>query len=84
LEFWFTPPDRSTPAAPPRYKLAIILTLVIFSLSLLVTPMLTGLLGILPALLRQLVVVAIQVTLITYLILPFLTRLLSRWLFASR
>jgi len=83
LEFWFTPPDRSAPPTPPRHKMAIVLTLVIFLLSLVFTPIVKALLIGLPPLLAQLVTVAIQVGLMTYLILPRLTKLLSRWLFAT-
>lgn len=84
LEFWFTPQSRSAPPTPPRYKMAIILTLVIFTLSLVFTPMLKVLLGNLPVLLSQFIAVVIQVVLMTYLILPFLTKLLAHWLFATR
>jgi len=83
LDFWFTPPTAQAPIAPPRYKMAIVLTCVIFILSLVLAPVLAKLLMILPPLLRQFAIVALQVTLITYFILPFLTRSLSRWLFAS-
>ena len=80
LEFWFTP-DPSTPT-PPRYKMAIVLTLVIFILSKIFTPIIKGLLKGLPPILGQFITVAIQVILMTYIILPRLTKLLSRWLFA--
>ena len=83
LEFWFTPPKRTAPAAPPRYKMVIVLTVVIFSLSILLSPALASLLRSLPPLLRQLLTIGIQVSLITYFIMPFLTRLLSRWLFTK-
>lgn len=83
LEFWFTLLNSSAPASPPRYKMAIVLTIVIFTLSILISPVLISLLGGLPSLLRQFIIVSIQVMLITYFILPLLMRLLSRWLFAT-
>jgi uncharacterized protein len=83
LEFWFTP-QQSVAPTPPRYKMAIVLTLVIFGLSVGLAPLLKRLLIGLSPLLSQLIIVAIQVILITYLILPFLTKLLARWLFATR
>lgn len=82
LEFWFTP-DRATPT-PPRYKMAIILTLVIFGLTQGVSPLLRALFESWPPLLGQFMTVVIQVALMTYVILPYLTKLLSRWLFATR
>lgn len=78
---WFTP-DRSTPT-PPRYKMAIVLTGVIFVLSGIFTPIVKALFKGLPPILSQLITVAIQVVLLTYVILPRLTKLLSRWLFAT-
>ena len=83
LEFWFTPLNSSAPASPARYKMAIVLTIVIFTLSILISPVLTSLFSGLTQQLRQFIIVSIQLTLITYFILPFLTRLLSRWLFAA-
>lgn len=83
LEFWFTPTDRSTPP-PPRYKMTIVATCVIFGLSLVFTPLVKMLLKGLPPLLSQFITVVIQVVLMTYFILPQLTKLLSRWLFAPR
>ncbi|WP_017302443.1 antibiotic biosynthesis monooxygenase [Nodosilinea nodulosa] len=84
LEFWFTPRDRAAPPTPPRYKMAIVLTLVIFLLSLVFTPLVKVVLSGLPPLLAKLLGVAVQVVLLTYVILPRLTKLLARWLFATR
>lgn len=82
LELWFTP---KTPTSPPRYKMAILLAGTVFTLTQLLAPQLQRLLRVfpLPALLRDFLVVCIQVSLITYLILPTLTRVLSPWLFGQ-
>lgn len=82
LEFWFTPPNLPPPIAPPRYKMAILLTLTIFGMAHSIAGLLNLLVRGLPELIGQLLVTAIQVMLITYFILPFLTRVLSGWLFA--
>lgn len=82
LEYWFTPPEATTPATPPRYKMAILLSTTIFVLNLAIATPLAAWLGFLPPLARMLLIVILQVTLITYFILPFLTRSLSGWLFA--
>ncbi len=83
LEFWFT--ASALPClAPPRYKMVIVLVPVIFCMLNLLSPVFSVLLHGVAPLLRSLIVVAAQVTLMTYLIMPLLTRLLSRWLFAQR
>ncbi|MDR9403902.1 MAG: hypothetical protein RI580_10725 [Halothece sp. Uz-M2-17] len=63
--------------------MAILLTLTVFTLTQLLAPQLERLLMVLPipTLLQDFLVVGIQVSLITYLILPSLTWLLSSWLF---
>ena len=81
LEFWFTAPDAPVLAQPPRHKMVIVLIVVIFCVISLLAPIYSALLGGLPQWLRSLVVVIIQVYLMTYLIMPRITRLLSRWLF---
>jgi hypothetical protein len=82
LALWFTP---KTPTSPPRYKMAILLAVTVFTLTQLLAPQLERLLMVLPLpnLLRDFLVVCIQVSLITYLILPTLTRVLSFWLFTQ-
>lgn len=86
LEFWFTPRpgtgSGNAPAAmpPPRYKMAIVITGVIFILaSTLLPPIREATIG-LPALLSTLVGVATMVMLMTYVIMPSITRLLRPWL----
>jgi uncharacterized protein len=61
--------------------MVIVLIVVIFCVISLLAPIYSALLGGLPQWLRSLVVVIIQVYLMTYLIMPRITRLLSRWLF---
>lgn len=82
LALWFTPKKAGS---PPRYKMAMLLAGTVFTLTQLLAPQLKRLLQVFPfpALLTEFLVVCIQVSLITYLILPTLTRVLSPWLFRS-
>ncbi len=92
LEFWFTPyfKDKSSshllsPSSPPRYKMVIVTTIVISILLSTLVPQintLTEMLSI-PFQLRFVIGIAITVTLMTYLIMPLLTKLLKPWLFRS-
>jgi antibiotic biosynthesis monooxygenase (ABM) superfamily enzyme len=83
LEFWFT--ATAVPClGPPRYKMVIVLVPVIFLMLNLLSPIFLALLHGLAPLLQSFIVIATQVILMTYLIMPLLTRVLSRWLFAQR
>ena len=90
LEFWFTPASaRASTAAeqqqqPPRYKMAIVVTGIIFVLVSTLLPRVEQATVGLPVLLSTFVGVAIMVLLMTYVIMPSVTRLLRPWLVKKR
>jgi uncharacterized protein len=91
LEFWFTPyfKDESSPLIPlqppPRYKMVIVTVPVISILLLTLVPQiqfLTEMLSI-PFPVRLVIALTITVLLMTYVIMPLLTKLLKSWLFKT-
>jgi antibiotic biosynthesis monooxygenase (ABM) superfamily enzyme len=91
LEFWFTPyfKQKSSPliplSPPPRYKMAIVTIPVISILLLTLVPqihVLTEML-LIPYPIRLVIALMITVLLMTYLIMPLLTKLLRPWLFKT-
>jgi antibiotic biosynthesis monooxygenase (ABM) superfamily enzyme len=89
LEFWFTPvldnvstvtEQQQQLQQPPRYKMAIVVTGIIFILASVLIPQVEQATVGLPILLSTFVSVAIMVLLMTYVIMPSLTRLLRPWL----
>src|ERR671913_1368083 len=92
LEFWFTPyfKDKSSSSIiplspPPRYKMAIVTIPVISILLLTLVPQihfLTEMLSI-PFLIRLVIALTITVLLMTYVLMPLLTKLLKPWLFKT-
>lgn len=82
LESWFQLPKQAGHAAPKRYKQAILIWVGVMIVSLLVHPLLAPVLQYLPWLLRVAFSAAITVALLSYVIMPRLTRWLKRWLFA--
>ncbi|HET7642742.1 MAG TPA: hypothetical protein VFK40_04485 [Nitrososphaeraceae archaeon] len=91
LEFWFTPyfKDESSPLIPlqppPRYKMVIVTVPVISILLLTLVPeihFLTEMLSI-PYPVRLVIALTITVLLMTYIIMPLLTKLLKFWLFKT-
>lgn len=91
LEFWFTPyfKDETSPMVslnpPPRYKMAIVTISVISVLLLTLVPQINVLteMLLLPYAIRFVIAIAITVLLMTYVIMPLLTKLLRHWLFKS-
>ncbi len=84
LETWFTLPWKAGEPSPPRYKMAIVTWLAVFPLITVILTLFGPLLGLLPMLLRTLVLTAVMVSLMTYVIMPRLTRLFSFWLYPDR
>ena len=83
LEPWFQLPGQPFHGPPKRYKQALLVWVAVAALSLLVSPVVTMLLGAWPLVLRVLVNAAVMVVLLTYLVMPLLTRCFRRWLFSG-
>lgn len=82
LETWFTLP--SAPArTPPRRKMAMVTWGVLFPLVSVLLTVLRPLLDRVPFLAGTLIVTGVVTLLMTYVIMPRLTRLLAPWLFGT-
>ena len=84
LETWFTLPSKPGEPAPPRYKMAIVTWLAVFPLVTVIFTLFGNWLNLLPTLVRTLVFTTVMVTLMTYVIMPRMTRLFSFWLYPDR
>ena len=84
LETWFTLPSRKPIIPPPRYKMAVIVLLTIFPFRILASFTLIPLLKSLPFLLRSFISSVIMVLLMTYVIMPRMTKLFSKWLYPQK
>ena len=88
IEGWFDEPaSRSVEeaggavqAAPPRWKQASVIWLAFFPTSLALAYLLAPISGTWPTVLRVLVTTLVATPWMTYLLLPFVTRLFQRWL----
>jgi hypothetical protein len=76
LEAWF----RSPHSPPPRWKMAVVTLLGVYPVSLLIGVTLSATLKTLPLPLNLLVVSAIIVSMLTWVVMPLVTRLLHGWL----
>jgi uncharacterized protein len=84
LETWFTLPDRPGTPPPPRYKMALLTWIAIFPLITLVVLALDPLLEKLDLVPRLAVTTAVAVPIMTWLVMPRITRLLRGWLYPHR
>lgn len=81
LEFWFDPPPGTRVPQPSPHRMALVLVAVVFALVLFLNLVLGPLMAGWPLALRVLVTVAIQVGLMTYVIMPRLTPRIARFIY---
>jgi antibiotic biosynthesis monooxygenase (ABM) superfamily enzyme len=84
LEAWFTLPTQPGLPPPPRYKMALVTWVTIFPLITLVVVATAPLLGRLPLVARLAVTTGVTVPLMTWAVMPRVTRLLGWWLYPDR
>lgn len=82
LEAWFSLPGKPL-KTPPRYKTALLTWVVVYILINLLNKFLAPLLANFPPLMIPLITSAIMVVLLTYVIMPRVTRLFSSWLYGK-
>ncbi|MFP5021836.1 antibiotic biosynthesis monooxygenase [Pseudonocardia phyllosphaerae] len=89
IEGWFDPPEQvetagPAPVTPPRWKQATTIWLVFFPLNLLFTVTLGTLIADWPVVLRVAATTLLLTPLMTYVLLPWITRTLGWWLHGRR
>jgi antibiotic biosynthesis monooxygenase (ABM) superfamily enzyme len=88
LEFWFTPPPGTVVPQPSRARMALVMISVVFGLVLAIGTLVNAAFGLLPFNtpypLRLLVTITIEVLLMTYWLMPLITRRLARWIYPAR
>ena len=83
LEVWFEAPPGTLVPQPSRLRMAILLTLVVYGLVLSIGKLVGAVLVDVPVSLRLFVVIVIEVFLMTYVLMPWLTRRLARFIYPS-
>lgn len=84
LEFWFSPPPGTVVPQPSRFRMALVMIAVVYGLVLSIGTLVAAVLAAAPAPLRLLVTIALEVFLMTYVLMPRLTRWLARWIYPTR
>jgi antibiotic biosynthesis monooxygenase (ABM) superfamily enzyme len=81
LEMWFTPPAGTVVPQPSRWRMALLMVAVVYVLVLSIGSFVGWALASWPGELRLLVTIVFEVALMTWLIMPRLTRMLARWIY---
>ena len=81
LEFWFTPPASPTLRQPPRWKMAVLTVLALYPVNLLLNVLLGPFIAGVPLALRLLLLAVLVVLVMTYTVMPVVTRLFRSWLY---
>lgn len=84
LELWFSAPPGVLMPQPSRFRMALVLTLVVYALVLTIGSLVGLALAGAPSPLRLLVTIVIEVFLMTYVVMPPLTRRLARFIYPAR
>lgn len=83
LELWFTAPAGTVMPQPIRFRMALVMIVVVYGLVLSIGTVVALVLNAVPMPLRLLVTITIEVFFMTYVLMPRLTRWLARWIYPS-
>ena len=83
LEFWFSPPKGTVIPQPSRFRMALVMIAVVFGLVLSIGQVVSIVAVELPSYIRLFVTISIEIFLMTYVLMPRITRLLAKWIYPS-
>jgi uncharacterized protein len=83
LEFWFSPPKGAIIPQPSRFRMALLMIAVVFGLVVSIGQIVNMVAGEVPFYIRLFVTISIEIFLMTYVLMPRITKLLSKWIYPS-
>jgi antibiotic biosynthesis monooxygenase (ABM) superfamily enzyme len=83
LEFWFSPPKGAIIPQPSRFRMALVMIAVIFGLVLSIGQVVGMVAAEVPSYIRLFVTISIEIFLMTYVLMPRITKLLAKWIYTS-
>jgi antibiotic biosynthesis monooxygenase (ABM) superfamily enzyme len=81
LEGWFALPSAPTRLPPPRHKMAVVTWMGIFPLVFILSKTVSPLFASFPSVVGIFVVTAIVTVAMTWVVMPFLVRVMAKWLY---
>ncbi|MDQ3836528.1 MAG: antibiotic biosynthesis monooxygenase [Thermoproteota archaeon] len=83
LEFWFSPPKGTVIPQPSRFRMALVMIAVVFGLVVSIGQLVVMVASEVPQYIRLFVTIFIEIFLMTYVIMPRITRMLAKWIYPS-
>ena len=83
LEFWFSPPKGTIVPQPSRLRMALVTIAVVFGLVVSIGQIVNMVAVEVPSYVRLFVTISIEIFLMTYVLMPRITRLLAKWIYPS-
>jgi antibiotic biosynthesis monooxygenase (ABM) superfamily enzyme len=83
LEFWFSPPRGAVILQPSRFRMALVMIAVIFGLVLSIGQLVGIVAAEVPSYIRLFITISIEIFLMTYVLMPRITKLLAKWIYPS-
>jgi len=83
LEFWFAPPPGAIVPQPSRFRMALVLSAVVYGLVLSIGSLVALGLGDAPPQLRLLFTITVEVFLMVYVLMPVITKRLARFIYPA-
>src|ERR687895_4816 len=84
LEFWFSPPTGTIVPQPSRFRMALVLIVVVYGLVISIGKLVSTLVGdIILSYVRLFITISIEIFLMTFILMPHLTKLLAKWIYPS-
>jgi uncharacterized protein len=83
LEFWFSPPKGTIIPQPSRFRMSLVTIAVVFGLVLSIGQLVGIVATEVPPHIRLFVTISIEIFLMTYVVMPRITRLVAKWIYPS-
>jgi antibiotic biosynthesis monooxygenase (ABM) superfamily enzyme len=85
LEFWFSPPSGTLVPQPSRFRMALVMIVVVYGLVISIGQLVAMLVGdVIPSYVRLFITISIEIFLMTFILMPRLTKLLAKWSYLRR
>jgi antibiotic biosynthesis monooxygenase (ABM) superfamily enzyme len=84
LEFWFLPPRGTIVPQPSRFRMALVMIVVVYGLVISIGQLVSTLVGdVIPSYVRLFITISIEIFLMTFILMPHITKLLAKWIYPS-
>jgi uncharacterized protein len=83
LDFWFSPPKGTVIPQPSRFRISLVTIAIVFGLVLSIGQIIGMIATEVPVYIRLFVTISIVIPLMTYVIMPRITRVLAKWIYPS-